>query len=240
MKKTGAALALILFVGSGWARAQSSIVSQIAGSKAATEKLYFSLKLGLSCGLLKGAGSESERLGGANIGLFATIRLSDRLSLAPEIDPVSRKGGTDIPFVSTGDPALDPYFAEPKSSALVLNYIDLPILLKCRLSGRLSLGVGPYVGFLMSASEHFRAESETGEVLSFKRDVADGYRSRDYGFVLEASVVVTKPRRGEGLVFHVRYQGGVADILKDPAASSAVRTSVLQIFVSFPFIYGGK
>jgi hypothetical protein len=225
MKKTGAALALILFVGSGWARAQSSIVSQIAGSKAATEKLYFSLKLGLSCGLLKGAGSESERLGGANIGLFATIRLSDRLSLAPEIDPVSRKGGTDIPFVSTGDPALDPYFAEPKSSALVLNYIDLPILLKYRL---------------MSASERFRAESETGEALSFKRDVANGYRSRDYGFVLEASVVVTKPRRGEGLVFHVRYQGGVADILKDPAASSAVRTSVLQIFVSFPFIYGGK
>jgi hypothetical protein len=240
MKKTAAMLALILFIGSASAWAQSSLVSQIVGGKAATEKFYFSLKLGLSCGTLKGASSESERLGGANIGLFAAIRLSDRLSLVPEVAPVSRKGITNIPFVSTGDPAVDPYFDEPTTSALVLNYVDIPILLKYRLGGRLSVGAGPFVGFLMSATERFRAELEDGEELSYKEDVSEEYRARDYGFVFEASVVVTKPRRGEGLVFHVRYQGGLADVLKDSAASSAVRTSVLQIFVSFPFIHGGK
>jgi len=218
------------------ARAQSSLVSQIAGDKAASDKLYFSLKFGLSCGTLKGVNEELERLGGANIGLFATIRLSDKFSLVPEVDPVSRKGITNIPFISSGDPALDPYFDESTKSALVLNYVDIPVLLKYRLGGRVNLAAGPFVGFLTSAMESFRAESETGEELSFKQDVTAEYRSLDYGLVFEASVVVTKPRRGEGLVFHIRYQAGLADVLKDPAAAVSIRTSVVQIFVSFPFI----
>lgn len=237
MKKTAAALAMFLLVVSGSARAQSSLVSQIVGDKAATEKLYFSLKLGVSCGTLRGVASDLERLGGLNMGLFATIRLTDKLSLVPEVAPVSRKGVTNIPFTSTGDPELDLFFDPPDKSALALHYVDIPVLLKYRLGGRVNVSAGPFVGFLISAAERFRTESETGEVLSFKRDVTDGYRSRDYGFVVEASIVVTKPRRGEGLVFHVRYQGGLADILKDPAAGPAVRTSVLQVFVSFPFIH---
>jgi len=235
--KRAAVLLSMVLLSFSLVRAQSSLVSQIAGDKAATEKFYFSLKFGLSCGVLRGVKEELERLGGANIGLFATIRLSDSFSLVPEVDPVSRKGITNIPFVTTGDPELDPYFDPPDKSALVLNYIDIPVLLKYRLGGRVSLAAGPFVGFLMSAAESFRAESETGEKLSFKQDVTGEYRNLDYGLVFEASVVVTKPRRGEGLVFHVRYQAGLADVLKDPAASVAIRTSIVQIFVSFPFIH---
>ena len=236
MKRAAVVLSLAL-LSFGLARAQSSLVSQIVGDKAASDGLYFSLKLGLSCGTLKGVNDEMERLGGANIGLFATIRLSDKFSLVPEVDPVSRKGITNIPFSATGDPELDPYFDPPDKSALVLNFIDMPVLLKYRLGGRVSVAAGPFVGFLTSATERFRAALETGEELSFKRDVTTEYRSLDYGIVFEASVVVTKPRRGEGLVFHVRYQAGLADVLKDPAASVAVRTSVIQFFLSFPFIH---
>jgi hypothetical protein len=235
--RSAAALLSMVLLSLGPARAQSSLVSQIAGEKAATEKLYFSLKFGLNCGTLKGVGEEMERLGGANIGLFATIRLSDKFSLVPGVDLVSRKGITNIPFLTTGDPELDPYFDPPDKSALVLNYIDIPVLLKYRLGGRVSLAAGPFAGFLMSATERFLAESESGEELSYKRDVAAEHRSLDYGLVFEASIVVTKPRRGEGLVFHVRYQAGLADVLKDPAASGPIRTSVVQIFVSFPFIH---
>lgn len=235
MKRAVVLLSMVLLT-FGSARAQSSLVSQIAGDKAASEKLYFSLKSGLSCGTLRGVGAELERLGGANIGLFATIRLTKNFSLVPEVDLVSRKGITNIPFLTTGDPELDPYFDPPDKSALALNYIDIPVLLKYRLGGRVGLAAGPFAGFLMSATERFLTESESGEELSFKRDVIADYRSLDYGLVFEASVVVTKPRRGEGLVFHIRYQAGLADVLKDPAASRPIRTSVVQIFVSFPFI----
>ncbi len=239
VKKAAVALAVILLMISGSALAQSSLVGQIAGDKAATERLYFSLKLGMSCGTLKGT-EDTERLGGANLGLFATIKLSDKLFLVPEVTPVSRKGVTGIPLLTTGDPGLDPFFDPPDGSALVLNYVDIPVLAKYRLGGRIHLAAGPFVGFRTSAEERFRADLATGEELRYKRDVSDEYRSLDYGLVFEASWVMTKPRRGEGLVFHVRYQAGLADILKDPAAVVAVRTSNLQIFVSFPFIYGEK
>jgi hypothetical protein len=233
MKKAGLA-AVLLLVSFGSLRAQSSIVSQIAGDKAATEKLYFSLKLGLNVATLTGT-EGFGRLGGFNIGLSATIRLAARLSLVPEVTLASRNGVANIPFDSTGDPALDPHFDEPTSSALVLNYVDFPVQIKYRL-GRIHLGAGPFVGFLSSASQRFRGELETGDMLSYRHDVTEDYRNLNYGLVFEASWTMTKPRRGTGLVFHIRYQAGMADVLKDPAAPSPIRTSVIQLYLSFPYV----
>lgn len=235
MRRNALALALAIGLAPVLGLAQSSIVSQIAGDKAATEKLYFSFKLGLNMATLSGI-EDVGRVGGFNVGLTATIKLAERLSLAPEVTLGSRKGVADIPFVPTGDPALDPYFAEPASSALVLNYIDIPVLVKYR-RGRVHIGAGPFVGLLSTASERFLAELDNGEELHYRRDVAEEYRSLDYGLVFEASWTMTKPRRGTGLVFHVRYQAGLADVLKDPAAPGAVRTSVVHVYLSFPFIH---
>jgi hypothetical protein len=237
MRRTALALALACAIGLAPALglAQSSIVSQIAGDKAATEKLYFSVKLGLNLAHLSG-NEDLGRVGGFNVGLMATIKITERLSLWPEVTLASRKGVADIPFTATGDPAIDPYFEDPASSALVLSYLDIPVLVKYG-RGRIHVGAGPFVGFLSSASERFQAELADGEELSYKRDVAAEYRSLDYGFVFEASWTMTKPRRGTGLVFHIRYQAGLADVLKDPAAPGAMRTSVVHAYLSFPFIH---
>jgi hypothetical protein len=226
---------MALLAASGTALAQSSIVSQIAGDKVATENLYFSLHFGMNVATLTGT-EDTDRTGGFNVGLSATIKLAERLSLAPEITPFSRKGITKIPFDMTVDPALDPYFGEPADSALALKYVDIPVLVKYRL-GRFHVGAGPFVSILGSATERFRADLETGEELRLKRDVTEQYRKIDYGLAVEASWTITKPRRGMGLVFHVRYQGGLADVLKDPAASAPVRNSVLQVYLSFPFVH---
>jgi len=184
--------------------------------------------------MLKGVES-GDRLGGFVLGLLANIKLAEKLSLAPELTLFSRKGLTEIPFVTTGDPALDAYFAEPTKSALVLDYMEIPVRVMARL-GRFELGGGPFVGFLSGASERFRAETGTGEELLHTHDVTGDYAHLNYGFVLEAAWIITKPRGGEGLVFHIRYQGGLADVIKDPAVPGSVRTSGLQVFLSFPFI----
>jgi hypothetical protein len=236
MKKATPALALVLalLAGSGPVLAQSSIVSQIAGDKAASDRLYFGLKFGLSCSELKGLGY-GDKLGGFNFGLTATVKLSGKLFLSPEVTLFSRKGATEIPFITTGDPALDPYFADPAKSAIVMDYLEIPVRIMYRL-GRFELGAGPFAGFLNSASERFRAELGTGEEILHVRDVAGDYRSFNYGFVLEAAWIITMPRGGKGLVLHVRYQGGLADVIKDPAVAGSVRTLGLQVFLSFPFI----
>lgn len=241
MKKALAVLALIVGLAPLPARAQSSIVSQIAGNKAATEKLYFSLKFGLNVSTLTGAEAGTEHTGGFNIGLSATVRLSDRLSVTPEITPFSRKGLSTIPFLTTGDPALDAAFADPASSALALEYLDIPVLVKYRW-GRLHVGAGPYVGFLSSATERFKAEPGTGEELRYRRDVSYLFKKTDFGLAVEASWTITKPRGGTGLVFHVRYQGGLTNVLREYSGPllflppGPLRNSVIQAYLSFPFI----
>jgi hypothetical protein len=237
MKRTPAALVLLIVLAPLAARAQSSIIAQIAGDKAATEKLYFSLKFGLNFSYLTGSPEEAGRTGGFNAGLSATIRLSDRLSLVPEITPFFRRGISGIPFDTTGDPALDPAFEGPDvSSALALDYLDVPILLKYRL-GRFHVGAGPYLGFLISAKESFRSELETGETVRFAREVTDQYNKTDFGLIVEGSWTVAKPRRGVGLVLHARYEHGLTDVLRTAAPSGALRNSVWHFYVSFPFVY---
>jgi hypothetical protein len=239
MKKTALALVLASGLVAAPARPQSAVVSQIAGDGAATEKFHFGLSVGMNVAYLTGSGEGSERTGGFNVGLAATIRLSGRLSLSPEITLSSRKGIAAIPFVTTGDPALDAYFADLESSALALTYTDVPVLVAYRL-GRFRLGAGPYLGLLGAAKETFRAERpEPGDdgvaELSFQRSVEDAYKKTDFGLVFEAAWTVAKPRRGAGLVFHLRYQAGLVDVAKAPAAGP-LRNSVIQACVSFPFV----
>lgn len=241
MKKALASLLLLAGLVPRPARAQSSIVSQIAGPAAASEKLYFSLKLGLNVAYLAGAEAATERTGGFNVGLSATIRLTGRLSLVPEISPFSRKGLSGIPFSWTGDPAIDTVFADPDASALALQYTDLPVLVKYRL-GRFHLGAGPVISFLSSASERFKAELDTGRVLRYEREVSDRFKKTDLGLAFEASWTIAKPRRGLGLVFHVRYLAGLVDVRRpsetplDALSGGPVRNSVIQAYVSFPFV----
>ena len=243
MKRTVAALALVIGMFPAPAVSQSSIIGQIAGDKVATEKLYFSLKFGLNVAYVTGAVEGSERTGGFNFGLSATIKLTDRLSLVPEITPFSRKGISNIPFGTAGDPALDAAFADPASSELALEYIDIPVLAKYRL-GRFHLGAGPFISFLSGATARFRADLASGQELRYRRDVTDRYKNTDYGLVAEASWTITKPRRGMGLIFHLRYQRGLADVLLESSGQldsflppGPVRNSVIQAYLSFPFVH---
>jgi len=241
MRRTIAALAtalvLVAVLLPAAARAQSSIVAQIAGDKAATEKLYFSLNCGLDFAYLVGSPAAAGRTGGFNIGLSATIRLTDRLSLVPEITPFFPRGISEVPFVSTGDPGLDAAFlGSDLSTALVLSTLDVPILVKYRL-GRFEVGAGPYVAFLISARERYQGELESGETLRFSRDVSARYAKTDLGLAAEASWTITKPRRGLGLVLHGRYAHGLADVLRAGEEGGPLRNSTWHFFVSFPFVF---
>jgi hypothetical protein len=240
MKRTLAALALAIALVPAAGRAQSSLVAQIAGDKAASEKLYFSLNCGLDFAYLVGSEGSSlfqpGRTGGFCFGLSATIRLSDRLSLVPEVVPFFPRGISEIPFSSTGDPGLDAAFmGADLSTALALSTLDVPVLVKYRL-GRFEVGAGPYVSFLITARERYQADLETGETIRFSRDVSERYKKTDYGLAAEASWTITKPRRGLGLVLHGRYEHGFVDVLRTPGSFGG-RNSVWHFFVSFPFVF---
>ena len=238
MKRTIAALALVIGMFPAPAVAQSSIISQIAGDKVATEKLYFSLKFGLNVAYLTGT-TDTGRTGGFNVGISATIRLTDRLSLVPEITPFSRKGVSKIPFGTTGDPALDASFADPAASELALEYIDIPVLVNYRL-GRIHLGAGPFVSFLGDATERFPGRPRDGRGAAF--------HARGHGQVQEDGLrpcprsVLDDHQAAAGDGPRLPFPLPAGPDRRPPgtgplAVPGPVRNSVIQAYLSFPFVH---
>lgn len=233
MKKFIILVILVLFSVS-MAHSQAALLVLLFGDKVASENLYFSLKLGGNFANLSGI--EGTKMGvGFNFGLLVNIKLSEKFSLVPEFSPVSRKGVKDIPLLPTGDPNLDALLQNSSKTVRTLNYLDIPVVAKYNVDDRISIGAGPYLGILTDATDLYTSEVFDKEDLNFEDNIKSDLRSLDYGFVFEISYSVSNARGGKGLVVHARYQLGLADILRDNTGK-AIKNSVFQVFVSFPFI----
>lgn len=106
---------------------------------------------------------------------------------------------------------------------LNLNYIEIPILAKYKLESGLNFFLGPYVGFLMSAT------GEPGGV-----DFKDAVESTDFGLKVGIGYELES-----GLGFNAHYEMGLAKISKEilgvqPSTNNAV------IGVGISYMFGGK
>lgn len=204
------------------------------GEDVASENFYFSLKLGSNLSNLSGIDGTKNALG-FNFGLMAGIRLSERLYLVPEFMPLSPKGAKNISFRSTGDASLDQLMQPTTSSAMQMNYIDIPIVAKYYLTKELGLEAGPQVGILTSATEVFRGKVKEDNDLTYENNVKSNLNALDVGVVVGLTYSLWDARGGKGLFVHARYAYGVMDIVKDNPGD-AIKNSVFQFSVSFPFI----
>lgn len=134
-----------------------------------------------------GIESTSDSKIGFTAGLFAEFALSNIISIQPEVLYV-QKGGEDN----------DEDFGD---SAMTLSYVDVPLLLKLNvpLEGSVkpyAIG-GPYVGYLIDATDDFEGESE---------DIKDFFEDLNYGVMFGAGVNIGS--------FHIdiRYDMGLANI----------------------------
>lgn len=227
-------LLILVLLSVQMANAQAAILVLLFGNKVASENFYFSLKAGLNIANLPGT-EDTKTMLGFNFGLLATIKLSDTFSLVPEFAPFSLKGVKDIPLRPTGDASLDALLQNSPSTRRILNYLDMPVVAKFHVNKQLSLGVGPYVSYLLSARDVFKSKVFDEEDLRFKDDIKSEIQSWDYGMVFEVSYNLLDVRGGKGLVIHARYLWGLADIFKDNPGDP-IRNSVFQILVSVPFI----
>jgi hypothetical protein len=155
MKKTLITLILVLFL-APLVRGQAALLVLLLGDKVASEKFYFSIKLGANGTNLSGMDATNTRWG-FNFGLLANIKLSEKFSLVPEFSPLSPKGARNIPLITTGDPNLDALLPNSSSTKRALNYIDIVLLGKYHFNDRISIGAGPYMGILTEATDIFKA-----------------------------------------------------------------------------------
>jgi hypothetical protein len=125
---------------------------------------------------------------GLNVGAFAEVELSDKLVLQPE-----------LAYSSLGGKVSDFDIFEGGGTTLTnLDYIVLPLLLKYKASN-FSIGVGPQLGFLISAKEKVGTVSE---------NTKEFYKSTELSGLFNADYTI-----GENFVIGARYQLGLSNIL---------------------------
>jgi len=216
------------------ARSQAALLVLLFGEDVASENFFFSLKVGGNLSNLSGIDGTNSALG-VNFGLMASIKLSDRFYLVPEFMPLSPKGAKNIPFRSTGNASLDQVIQPTTSTAMQMNYIDIPIVAKYYVSENLGLELGPQISILTGATDVYRGKVKDDDDLVFESNVKSNLNTLDVGVVAGVTYSLWDARGGKGLYVHARYAYGFTDIVKDNPGS-AVRNSLFQFAVSLPFI----
>jgi hypothetical protein len=175
------------------AKIASVLIALLLISGTVSAQLRFGAKAGLNISSQKvsvlGFSLTSKAKIGPYVGVFAEYELNDEFILQPEL-AYSSLGST--------------FDFDGESSSTNLDYIVFPVVLKYRISN-LSIGVGPQLGFLLSAN--YKNEGITEES-------TDDFKSTDFSALLNTDYEVN-----ENIVIGLRYQIGLSNII--PAVSSS-------------------
>lgn len=158
---------------------------------------------------------------GVGAGAFATLEISPRFALQPELLFVM-KGGKfpDIGLTDGGGQTI----GIPQVTHVV-DYLEIPLLVQFRIPtpGRVSpmLVCGPSIAFKLSEQYHF-----VGPLPAESRD-ADFFLGTDLGFAIGAGVEIGRGR--DRMLLEVRYTAGVINAMNDSNAPSTRNGAFLMM-----------
>lgn len=176
-----------------------------AFSFANAQETKFGVKAGLNLANLSGdVDNNSSRLS-FQVGGFAEFKLSDKFAIQPEL--LYSAQGTKLDVGASED------------VVLALDYINIPVMAKYFATEKLSLEVGPQIGFLTSAKAKFDGESE---------DIKDGLKSTDFGVNFGLGYNFT-----ENISAGLRYNLGLSNIADDDNAD--LKNGVFALSVGYKF-----
>lgn len=159
-----------------------------------------------------------------HIGFFTSIKITDNLSIQPEIQYSSQ--GADYETVFS-----EGIYESITEGELRFQYLNLPVMVKFNVFKGLFIEVGPQAGYL-AYSKHLinYTEKENGDITSRGR-VQNNLRKLtneiDYGVVGGLGYQFK-----DGLFLEARYYYGLNDIIKDIDEN---RNSVFQFSVGYKF-----
>src|SRR5262245_18851000 len=147
---------------------------------------------------------------GAVAGGFVRLPLLSWVELQPEV-LYSVKGGTREDF--------------GVSSAVLLDYLEVPVLARMPLGGRKYFAVaGPYVGFRLRARTRTEFSGSTEEV-----DISDIVERMDFGLAIGGGVEFG------AVVLDGRYSFSLTDIDKDTSEEASAKNRAVSVTVGFRF-----
>lgn len=192
-------------------------VTTSAQAQDSDNSLRFGIKGGLNVTNLyvEDVDDENPRYG-FHVGVYTQLFESDVFAIQPEI-LFSTKGTRTTYDVAgfEGDAQFN------------LNYLDIPVLAVFKLGESAEIHVGPYFGYLLSASSEIDGDFDDYEELD-----RDDYKAWDYGLSAGVGFNVGAVQIG------ARYNYGLQKIAGSDSADLALgdsKNSNAQVYVSFNF-----
>jgi hypothetical protein len=186
------------------------------------QNTQFGLKGGVNVSNLYGTGwvelSNTSPIISFHVGGFVEIKLSDKISIQPELLYSLQGCKYSIELRQNDDPNEPPINADVVSS---LSYINIPVMFKYYVIEKFSLEAGPQLGVLVSS----KVKSDlTGQPSSVYNNIS-GYNSFDYGVNFGAGYDIS-----EKLSTGIRYNIGLCDIDK---STSVTKNRVLSLSMCY-------
>lgn len=143
---------------------------------------------------------------GFQAGAFAEIKVDSKFAIQPEVlySYESSKlgfGGENI--------------------EMNLSYINVPVMAKYYASEKISLQVGPQIGFLVAAKGESQGNSE---------DIKDSFKSTNFGLNFGLGYDFT-----ENVIVDLRYNVGLSDISEEGFEGGKLKTSGFSLSLGYKF-----
>ena len=178
------------------------LAATLSGTKA--QEIKFGVKGGLNLADLGGDSGDTDFRLGIHAGGFVSIPVLTNFRVQPEI--LYSQQGAQADFGSD----------EQK-----YDYLNIPVMVKFRLTKNFNLHAGPQLGILLSAKEEFRGDEE---------DVKDTLTSTDIGVGFGLGYETS-----DNVSIDVRYNLGITDIVDDTIDVFSLNNQVIQVSLGIAF-----
>jgi len=171
---------------------------------------YYGFKSGLNVSTINGDGiGDTQPKLGLVAGGFAELCIDDYTSVQPEV-LYSQKG---VKYMNSNG----------YDGTIKLDYIDVPVMAKFKVSNSIVLEGGPQFGLLLSAKDKYHSSSDSG-IDDIKDDISDLDFGANFGLNYDLQ---------NGWFFGARYNLGLSNINKNSDVNN--KNGVFQFTVAYKF-----
>ncbi|WP_396188948.1 porin family protein [Flavobacterium sp.] len=191
------------------------------------QDVKFGVKTGLNLSTFSGDVANVDSKFGFILGGFAEIKLSEKFAFQPELLFSTQGAKSSESYAEIG-------YSEKMEYNLKANYLNIPLMAKYYANSKLSIQVGPQIGFLMSSKTKVDYTINDAGVIdsgSQTVDTKSSYNSIDFGLNIGAGYDIT-----ENIGLDLRYNLGLSNVNKKvDGVDMNVKNSVVQLGVSYKF-----
>jgi hypothetical protein len=208
---------------------QAALLVLLFGDKVATENFHVSIDGGLNISSLPGL-AQGKPVYGFNFGLGTFIKLNDQWALTPEFKPLSSRGAKEVINILPNDISIQ----NPKTD-FITNYIDIPLLVRYKISNSFFIAAGPQISFLTSAHQKTTGTTTSGQEVSVTQDMKSLMHKESFMVPVEIGYSLSRKRGGKDMDLKVRYNIGVMEAFTATSLAES-KNATLQFILAFPFI----